>query len=169
MAASINQSTVINNIEFAQKALEIHGTIPVSRFSRLADLLADTAGLLDCRLQGGRDANNIAFIRLLLQGELNLLCQRCLQPYRHGISIDQQFTLINDEAELPAPEEEGDDEDYLLMQAEMPVLELMEDELLLALPIAPKHAEGECSSESRINEYKKPNPFAKLEMLKSKK
>ncbi len=69
---------------------------------------------------------------------------------------------------MPAPEDERDDEDFLPIQAEMSVLELMEDELLLALPIAPKHEEGECSNESSINEYKKPNPFAKLEMLKGK-
>lgn len=168
MAASINQGTVINNIEFAQKALEIHDIISVSQFARLADMLADMAGRLDCRLQGGKDADNAAFIRLQIQGQLNLICQRCLQPCKYDISIDQHFKLVRDEAEMPAPEDERDDEDFLPIQAEMPVLELMEDELLLALPIAPKHEEGECSNESSINEYKKPNPFAKLEMLKGK-
>lgn len=168
MAASINQGTVINNIEFAQKALEIHDIIPVLHFSRLADMLANTEGQLDCRLQGGKDANNAPYMRLLVQGALSLICQRCLQPFEYEVSIDTHF-LVRNESDMPAPEDESDEEDYLLIQAEMPVLELMEDELLLALPIAPKHEEGECSNESNSSDYKKPNPFAKLELLKSKK
>ncbi len=169
MAASINQGTVINNIEFAQKALEIHDIIPVLQFSRLADMLANTAGQLDCKLWGGRDSNNIACIQLQVQGCLNLTCQRCLQAFEHEVTIDTRFVLVRDESEMPAPEDESDDEDYLSVQAEMPVFELIEDELLLALPIAPKHNEGECVNGNNSNEYKKPNPFAKLELLKSKK
>lgn len=168
MAASINQSTVINNIEFAQKALEIHDIIPVLQFSRLEDSLANTSGELDCRLQGGKDVNT-AYLRLQVQGRLELTCQRCLQPFEHEVTIDTHYVLVRDESEMPAPEDEGDDEDYLPIQTEMRVLDLIEDELLLALPIAPKHKEGECVNDSNINEYKKPNPFAKLELLKSKK
>jgi uncharacterized protein len=169
MAASINQGTVINNIEFAQKALEIHDIIPVLHFSRLVDMLANTEGRLDCRLQGGKDANNAPYIRLLVQGTLSLNCQRCLQPFEHEILIDTHYILVRNESDMPAPEDESDEEDYLLIQAEMPVLELMEDELLLALPIAPKHEEGECDNQGNTSNYKKPNPFAKLELLKSKK
>ena len=169
MAASINQGTVINNIEFAQKALEIHDIIPVFHFSRLADMLAGTKGQLNCRLQGGKDANDAPYIRLLVQGAFSLICQRCLQPFEHEVSIDTHFILVRNESDMPAPEDEGDEEDYLLIQAEMPVLELIEDELLLALPIAPRHEEGECSNESNTGDYRKPSPFAKLELLKSKK
>ncbi|HEY8355360.1 MAG TPA: YceD family protein [Methylophilaceae bacterium] len=169
MAASINPGAVINNIEFAQKAHTAHDIIPVSQFTRLADMLADTSGQLDCQLQGGKDGENVAFIRLQVQGLLNLTCQRCLQPYQHEIVINQMFKLVRDEAELPAPEDERDDEDFLLAQSEMPVLDLIENEVILALPIAPKHADGECSSGVGMDEYRKPNPFAMLEMLKSKK
>lgn len=59
----------------------------------------------------------------------------------------------------------------LLSQAEMPVLELIEDELLLALPMAPRHADDSCAitgGEAETNAFKKPNPFARLEALKSK-
>lgn len=166
---SINQSTVINNIEFAQKALEIHDIIPLLQFSRLESLLANTVGQLDCRLRGGKDANKAAYIELKIEGVLALTCQRCLQPFEHEIKIDVHYVLVRDESEMPAPEDEGDDEDYLPIQAEMQVLELIEDEVLLALPIAPKHEEGACANENNIEAYKQPNPFAKLAMLKSKK
>jgi uncharacterized protein len=169
MAASINQSTVINNIEFAQKALEIHDIIPLLQFSRLEDLLASTSGQLDCQLQGGKGPDKKACLRLKVQGHLALICQRCLQPIEHEVKIDVRYVLVRDESEMPAPEDESDDEDYLLIQAEMRVLDLIEDELLLALPIAPKHEDGACVNDSSVNEYKKSNPFAKLELLKSKK
>lgn len=169
MAASINQSTVINNLEFAQKALEIHDIIPVLQFSRLEGLLASADGELDCRVQGGRDSGKAAYIRLQIQGHLELICQRCLQPFKHEVEVDVHYVLVRDESEMPAPEDEGDDEDYLPIQAEMHVLQLIEDELLLALPIAPRHKEGECVNQSNLNEYERPNPFAKLGLLKGKK
>lgn len=171
MAASINQSTVINNIEFAQKALEIHDIIPLLQFTRLQDLLASQQGELDCRLSGGRDANNSACLQLQVRGTLPLLCQRCLQPFDFGVDIDLRYRIVRDEAQIPAPEDEDDDEDFLLSQAEMPVLELIEDELLLALPMAPRHADDSCAitgGEAETNAFKKPNPFARLEALKSK-
>lgn len=169
MDASINQSTVINNIEFAQKALEIHDTIPLLQFSRLHDLLAHTNGQLSFKLEGGKDSNKAAYLQLKVWGSVPLTCQRCLQPFEHEIMVDTHFLLMRDESEMPAPEEEGDDEDYLPIQAEMHVLDLIEDEVLLALPIAPKHKEGACINENNIETYKKPNPFAKLALLKSKK
>jgi len=171
MAASINQGTVINNIEFAQKALEIHDIIPLLQFTRLQDLLVSQQGKLDCRLSGGRDANNLAYLQLQVKGAMPLLCQRCLQPFDFGVDIDLRYKIVRDEAQLPAPEDEGDDEDFLLSQADMPVLELIEDELLLALPMAPRHADDVCAiagGEAAANALKNPNPFARLEALKSK-
>ena len=166
---SVNQSTVINNIEFAQKALEIHDIISLLQFSRVQDLLAHADGQLACSLRGGKDSNKVAYLQLKVLGNVALTCQRCLQPFEHEIKVDTHFLLVRDESEMPAPEEEGDDEDYLPIQAEMHVLDLIEDEVLLALPIAPKHKEGACTNENNIETYKKPNPFAKLALLKSKK
>jgi uncharacterized protein len=169
MAAPINQSTVINNIEFAQKALEIHDIIPLLQFSRLQNLLAHSDGQLSFDLRGGKDSNKTAYLQLKVQGNIALVCQRCLQPFEYEIKVDTYYVLVRDESEMPAPEEEGDDEDYLPIQAEMSVLDLIEDEVLLALPIAPKHEERTCINENNIETYKKPNPFAKLALLKSKK
>jgi len=166
---SVNQSTVINNIEFAQKALEIHDIISLLQFSRLQNLLAHSDGQLSFKLRGGKDSNKTAYLQLKVQGSVALTCQRCLQPFEYEIKVDAYYVLVRDESEMPAPEEEGDDEDYLPIQVEMRVLDLIEDEVLLALPIAPKHEEGACTNENSIETYKKPNPFAKLALLKSKK
>lgn len=169
MAASINDKTVINSIEFAQKARSTHDIIPVSRFARLADMLADTTGELCCRVEGGKDADNANYIRLLIKGRLNLTCQRCLQPYGYDVEVDRQFKLARNESELPEPEDERDDEEFLLAEDEMPVLALIEDELILTLPMAPMHLEKDCSIKERVVEVGKPNPFAMLETLKKHK
>jgi uncharacterized protein len=51
----------------------------------------------------------------------------------------------------------------------MQVLDLVEDEILLALPYAPKHDEAECGTHGTLNELKKPSPFAILQGLKTGK
>lgn len=173
MVAPTNQHLIINNIEFAQRALATHGTIPVLQFSRLADLLDERSGQVSWRLHGGVDAGGSAYLQLQAEAALTLTCQRCLQAMAYPLTVDTRYLLVRHEAELSPLEEERDGEDYLLFQAEMDVLELVEDELLLAMPMAPKHKDVRCaetgSTGIKLDEYRKSNPFASLAALKSGK
>ena len=164
--------TVINSIEFARKALEIHDRIAVSQFSRLRDLLADTAGEVDYRLTGGSNIAGKPVLRLRVQGGLMLPCQRCLEPFEFELDIDSSFIIVADEAEIPMVSEDEevlDDDDYLVADAQMQVLDLVEDEILLALPYAPRHDPVQCGASGRLDELKKPSPFAVLQGLKTGK
>lgn len=164
-----NVSYVINSFDFARKALEIHDTISVSQFSRLSGLLASDEGVLDFRLKGGVNAEGRPGLELQVQGALILSCQRCLEPFEFKLDIAASFILVPDENSLPSEEDERDDQDYLVADAHMQVIELIEDELLLAMPLAPKHAVDECAANSKLNELKKPSPFAVLKGLKTGK
>ncbi|MEO8419400.1 MAG: YceD family protein [Methylophilaceae bacterium] len=173
MTASINNGAdkglSINNIEFARKALEIHDIIAVSQFSRLREILASDEGVLDCRLVGGVSSEGKSRLQLYVQGTLQLSCQRCLEPFEFELDITSNFTIVANEQAIQPESDDRDDEDYLVAETQMQVIELIEDEVLLALPLAPKHVQNQCAASSKLNELKKPSPFAVLQGLKTGK
>jgi uncharacterized protein len=177
MAASpknqVNDNTsngaVINSIEFARKLLEIHDTIAVLQFSRLRDMLASSSGMLDYRVVGGGvNENGLPRLQLFVQGSLQLICQRCLEPFGHELDIASNFLIVLNESAIPSPEDESDEENYLIAETQMRVIDLIEDEILLALPLAPKHKVSQCGATAKLDELKNPGPFAVLQALKTK-
>jgi uncharacterized protein len=74
----------------------------------------------------------------IIEGFVFLTCQTSLEHFRHGISIDERLVLVDSEAELPPIEEESDAEDYLVADAPLDILGLVEDAVLLALPMVPR-------------------------------
>lgn len=165
---SIN-SAVINSPEFARKGLEIHGTIAVSQFSRLREYLSADGNDVDYRLAGDVDARGRSRLQLQVAGGLPLICQRCLEAFEFKLNIASSFIIVADEESIPPEADERDDEDYLVADTEMLVMALIEDELLLALPLAPKHDDEQCAASTPLNELKKPSPFAVLKALKTGK
>jgi uncharacterized protein len=169
------EQNIINSTEFARKGLELHGTIAVSQFSRCADLVASQDGNVVWQLSGSMNAEAKPELELKVTGMLQLTCQRCLEPYPFKLDIHSSFVLVANEAALPAEEDDLDDShDYLVADANMPVAELIEDEVLLALPFAPKHDTQVCGVADNITELKKanlekPNPFAVLQGFKASK
>lgn len=160
----------INSIEFARKALEIHDRIAVSQFPRLHDLLASMDSELDYSLQGLINGDNQPVLRLQIESELRLQCQRCLEAFPFQLSVDSAFVLVDDDAAIPSEDDEDfADQEYLVADTQMSVLELVEDEMLLALPYTPKHDEAQCGAIEMLNELKKPSPFAVLQGLKTGK
>jgi uncharacterized protein len=86
--------------------------------------------------------------------------------------VDSNFFIVPDESAISMLEENqelGDDDDCLVAEAEMQVMDLIEDEILLALPLAPKHPSEICGASEHLNELKKPSPFAVLQGLKAGK
>lgn len=168
------EQNIINSSEFARKGLEIHGTIAVSQFSRCTDMLESDQGEVTWQLKGGLDTEAKPELELTVSGVLQLTCQRCLEPYPFTLDIDSGFVVVANEAALPAEEDDIDDSrDYLVADANMQVAELIEDEVLLALPFAPKHQTGRCAVEGELKagvaESTKPNPFAVLQGFKASK
>lgn len=160
---------IINSIEFARKALEFHDTIAVSQFSRLHDALSSNESVLDWQLQGEVNSEGKPVLHLRVQGSLNLTCQRCLESLEFNLNVNSDFIVVANEADLPPEDEDVDERDYLVADAQMQVAELIEDEVLLALPYAQKHDSGSCGASGNVDELKKPNPFAVLQSLKAGK
>jgi uncharacterized protein len=106
-----------------------------------------------------------------VQGNLPLVCQRCLQVFEAAIDTRSELLLARDETELARLDTE--EAEVLLASAPLDAATLIEDELLLSLPFAPRHPEGQCSAvavpERGAGEEGEPgvaSPFARLAALK---
>ena len=157
---------IINSIEFTRKSLEIRDTIAHSELQRAKDALTSDTESLDWRLTGEIDVGGKAKLHLTLTGKVGVPCQRCLEPMMIALNISSEFFLVKDESEIPSEEEDIEDHDYIIADAEMNVLQLVEDEILLALPFAPKHEIKDCAVKAEVSELKAPNSFAALRDLK---
>jgi uncharacterized protein len=157
---------IINSLEFARKSLEIRDTIAHSDLQRAKDLLTPETESLNWRLSGEVSADKKARLHLTVTGNVAVSCQRCLEPMMIVLSIDSEFVLVKDDSEIPPEEDDIENHDYLVAEAEMDVLELVEDEILLALPYSPKHEIKDCAVKAEVNELKAPNPFAALRDFK---
>ena len=157
---------IINSIEFAKKSLEIRDTIARSDLQRVKDLLTSETEALGWRLAGEVGADKKARLHLSISGIVGVPCARCLESMLITLDIHSEFILVKDESEIPSEEDDVEDHDYIVAEAEMDVLQLVEDEILLALPYAPKHDIKDCAVKAEVNELKAPNPFAVLRDLK---
>jgi uncharacterized protein len=158
----------IDASEFARKGLAIHDTIALSKFPRLSDVILPSEAALDYRLSGRIDPQGKPRLHLQMQGEVPMTCQRCMEPLKFAVDVDTDFILVSDERMIPSAEAEEDLNDYLVAGPHIDVAELLEEELLLALPYAPKHEE-ECAERADLKmNTEKPSPFDVLKGLKTR-
>lgn len=160
---------IIDSLEFTRKSQEIYGTIAASDLPRLHDALFPEADELHYQLSGGLSDERKPQLRLRVQGSLRLSCQRCLEAMEFKLDLDSSFIIVPDEASMPLAEEEPDDEDYLVANMQMRIAELIEDEVLLGLPLAPTHSTETCSASAKLSTLKNASPFAVLHGLKTNK
>ena len=146
------------------------GELGLAGFSRLRDSLVDTEG--ECRfgLEFGRDEFDQAFVDVRVSARLPLQCQRSLARYLQPIEIRQRLGLITSEAQEAALPE-GVEPLLVPDSAELRPIELIEDELILALPVVPidpDSTEPDLGWKGEEPEEEKPHPFAALAGLKEK-
>lgn len=144
------------------------GSLPLAQMPRLVSLLAGDVGEVTYTLEFGRDEGGVAFVQVLANADVPLLCQRSLEIYRQPLDVRQALGLITreeDEAALP----EGY-EPLLVESDTIQPRDVIEDELILALPLVPRRpgparnwVEFSDDDEETDDE---PNPFQALERLK---
>jgi uncharacterized protein len=129
----------------AQRAV-IAGHVNASALPRVADLLAEEAGAadIDYRITGSADAAGRPALEIAVAGAVPLTCQRCLRPFRWPVRQTTLLLLARDERELARIDEEDHEHEAVLADAPLDALTLVEDELLLTLPFAPRCPEAEC-------------------------
>lgn len=131
-------------LDFVQKAdhgATIKGVWPVSRMQRFAALLANDSGQVQVALQFGRHGK-LRTVSGALSADLAVTCQRCLQAMHYPLHAQMKLALITDDAQADALPTEF--EPLLLDADEMNLADIIEDELLLALPLVTVHEQA-CS------------------------
>ncbi|MGF6148075.1 Uncharacterized ACR, COG1399 [Kingella potus] len=109
------------------------------------------------------------YLDLSVRGSLMLVCQCCMQPMECQLDESTRIVLFDDEASLDAAMLADDGLDGMVCVDELSVCTLVEDQILMALPYAPRHESCGISSELADADCGKPNPFAVLSGLKSNK
>jgi uncharacterized protein len=163
----MSHQPVIDGFEFAAAGAKQQGAWSVTDFPRLRDMLAGDAGEIDYEIDGVRDERDRPALRVRLRGRLQLRCQRCLEPLAFAVETDETLVLAATQEEIDREPLDAQSPDRLLAVDGMPVRELLEDELILALPYAPRHERCAAGAGPRADE--RISPFAGLRgMLRSK-
>ena len=154
----------------ARKGEIVAGQYAIDEMQRLGGLLHDQSGQVTFRLEFTHDdEKKTSFIMGNIHAVVNIVCQRCLGPM--PFTIDNQIYLgiireQDDEYELP-----DGCEPLIASDESVNLASLIEDEVILALPIVTMHDEKECNATellTEINSTKKESPFAVLKTLAEK-
>lgn len=154
---------VIDGFEFASAGATQQGTWPLSDLPRLRDMLASDAGEVAYDLSGVRDERGRPGLRLKVRGTLQLRCQRCLEAMPLEVQTDETLVLAATLAEIHAEPADANAADRVVAGREMALRELIEDELILAVPYAPRHEQ--CIAAGAGKDGEKVSPFAALRSL----
>ncbi|WIT09996.1 YceD family protein [Paucibacter sediminis] len=168
---------------FARDGASLQGSWPASTLERIADSAAPEAPVGDWppvqwtvrgerRTPRGGEAE--IWLHLEADARAQLTCQRCLKPVEAHVAFARWFRFVRDEA-VAAELDADSEEDVLTLTRHLDLRELVEDELLLELPLVPRHDSCpeplprplEDADDAAIEE-ERPNPFAALAALKGK-
>lgn len=149
-----------------ETATVFEGRIDLEDFPRLAESIAEPAPGLHYRVEARLDAQRRKVVSCIIEGFVFLTCQTTLESFRHAISIDERIVLVDRESMLPPIEEESDAEDYLVADDAVDVRSLIEDAILLALPMVPRKPGLDEAAGKTRDEAARESPFAALASLK---
>jgi uncharacterized protein len=197
-AGSVNPRE-LDVFEFAHSGRQAAGAVRVSQLPRmLNEVPADAPdrdsvftwqaeGSTQPELQDDGTEGQQPYLRLAVHGSAWLECQRCLVPYEQAFDIDATYRLVATEAEAEEFPLDDDEVDVIVGSRQFDLVDLIEEELLLSLPLVPKHdacpqvheslvsgvggadgdeEEAEAEGGEAEQTSDKPNPFAALEALK---
>jgi len=167
----MSHQPVIDGFEFATAGATQEGKLPLSSFPRLQDVLVSDAGEAAYTLRGVRDQRGRPSLALGVRATLQLRCQRCLGPLAHDVETGSVLVLAASQAEIDADPATVDAPDRVVAGKEMAVRDLVEDELLLALPYAPRHEDCEAHHEGSDagHDTALSSPFAGLRGMMQRK
>lgn len=146
------------------------GTLPLQAMARLRESLASAEGAVGVQIDFGRDDSGVARLRVRADAELPLVCQRTLEPFILPVHVDVRLGLIateQDEASLPAGYEP-----LLAEPGKLRLADVVEDELILALPVVPvkpgtSPVTPDWNTTEQVQDNVAPKPFDVLRTIKA--
>ena len=153
---------LIDGLEFARSGGWLSGSWPVADFPRLQGVV-QSGTALHYELEGVPEEQGRPALRLRVSATLQLTCQRCLDGLEHPLRLDALLLLFGSESEIAAVPVDAQAPDGIVAAKEMAVRDLIEEEVLLAIPYAPRH-EG-CRTGTDDAGPPRARPFADLRTL----
>jgi uncharacterized protein len=182
--AGLSDPHDIDLFEFARSGRQAAGVVRVSQLPRMLNEVPaeapdrDTAftwqaeGATQPELQDDGTEGPQPYLRLAIHGAAWLECQRCMTPYLQSFNVDATYRIVNTEAEAEEFPLDEDEVEVIVGSRQFDLIDLIEEELLLSLPLVPKHEvcpdgdEAAADEAAEGGEPERPNPFAALESLK---
>ena len=134
----------VDPFRLAEARRLLDGEIPLTQMKRLLPLLAKPEGAVHLSLEFGIDSMGLATMTGTAQANLELLCQRCLESMAWPLELQLALAFIRpnvDEAGIPGPYEP-----YVVESVPLRLSDMIEDEIILALPSIPRHELAQCSA-----------------------
>ena len=165
----MNDPQFIHLDRLSEKGTVFEGVFRPGDLEILADELASPEGELRYRVTARLDNTRRRVVSCIIEGFVFLTCQSTFDTFRHGIAIDDRLVLVDSEGELPPLEEESESEDFVIATSPIEVRGLVEEAVILALPMIPRKPGAEPSAGEGEAKPAKPTPFAALAQLKRPK
>jgi DUF177 domain-containing protein len=156
------QPAAIDGLAFARNAAVVKGRLGMESLPRLAQS-GCSGSVLDFVLTGEINERGKPGLKLAVDGSVRLECQRCLGGLDFPVHLEVQLEFARSDAEIMAAD---DDIDRVVAGREMSAAALVEDEVLLALPMVAKHEQ--CTAAAGSGANAKPSAFQALAALRKR-
>ena len=154
----------IDLFEFARQNETASGETPLTALPRIET--PDPRGALAWSAEGStRGRHGGPRLDLAIDGDVVLVCQRCLQPMTQPLDLKARF-LIADDEEAADRLDQDDEFDVVVGSPTFDLDSLIEDEVILALPVAPRHVVCPDGTKEASAMTRRPSPFAGLAVLR---
>jgi len=169
----------VDPIRLAARGEHLRGTIPLKQMKRLTSALSYGEGDVFIDVEFSVDINQVVILAGEIKTDTKLICQRCMGEMELPIAVDFELAFVRSEAEMERLPEGY--EAALIDNTTMMLSDIIEDEILLALPPIPKHLDENCNSdnvaegwgsqeiEPDTEDVERENPFDILASLKTDK
>jgi uncharacterized protein len=160
---SAHSLIIADPLEFARRGMKLEAEFELADLARLADVLVEKTGSVRVVVEGWQEEGD-CFLVLGIEAAPRLQCQRCLGPMSWPLELESKLLLVAPGEPIPDEDLEEDDFDPIVAERDLDVQALVEEELLLALPIAPRH--DVCESPQPRGQDDGASPFAALAKLR---
>jgi len=151
---------------FARDGKVLEGVVPAEDLSRVMESAPGSNGSVRFAFRGEKDRDGKLFLFVEAEGSLRLQCQRCLDEMPWPFQVSSRLLLVREDQELPDDLEE-EAYDAVQLPSVINLLDLLEDEILLELPVVSRHDDCDTPGPSEAGEVD--SPFAALAALRGGK
>ena len=161
----MSEQAQIDGLRFAGEARHLTGELAVAAMPRLQDSVFEPAGRVLYELTGMTDRHGQPLIEVSVRGSIPLVCQRCLGRLDYDLARQSRLVLVEEGGDLPDVAQEDPQTETIPAAEVANVADLVEQEVLLGLPLAPVH-EAPCTGQTDEPQAPADSPFAVLRALK---